>query len=136
MIELSKNDIETVGYHMPYEEVSELAKNVLIIISNLYRGLHNAPYRFLDTFPLKETFYIPFELKGTLATFDFDTLTRLVFLAHDLAVRVEIQSTRKHCTLIYFHQRTHNNIKDFKSTENHPTLEQAVKWWRKHHESR
>jgi len=129
---LSKNDRNTLTYVENYEKMSTLAEKVLIIISKLYRGLHNAPYGFLDKFPIKETFYIPFELKGTLATTDFNTLTRLVFMAHDLAIRVEIQSTRKHCTLIYFHERVHQHKDEkFESTRHHPTLEQAIEWWRK-----
>ena len=128
VIHLSENDISTLKYHTNYDEISSLAKKTLVIISNLYRGLHNAPYGFLDKFQFDETHCIEYDLKGVLATFDFDTLTRLVFLAHDLAVRVEIQSTRKNCVLILFHERTHEKNTDLLF---HPTLEQAVEWWRK-----
>lgn len=63
---------------------------------------------------------------GDLATFDLDTLTRLVFLAHDRCVRVEISPRANR----YFTMRFHPRKRDGKGFERHPTLEDAVAAWR------
>ncbi len=128
---LTDNDLDIIK-HLEKErgvKCSSLGLKTLHILSILYRGLHHLPYGKLDDITIDETFYIEYQLKGNIATTDFNTLTRLVFAAHDLAVRVEIQNTKKHCQLILFHERKHNGDAKFENTEHHPTLKQAVDWW-------
>lgn len=60
---------------------------------------------------------------GRLATFDFGSLTRLVFGAHDHCIRVEITSANWSHLRIMFHPRdTRNGF----TMARHPTLEHAV----------
>lgn len=62
-----------------------------------------------------------------LATFDGDTLSRLVFLAHDRAVRVEIQPCNMRFVRIAVHARSRRDGSIFKR---HPSLSGAVAEWR------
>lgn len=67
---------------------------------------------------------------GDLSTFDFDALTRLVFLAHDKCVRVQIVQGGPRCVGIVIWQRAKRDGSMF---ERHPTIEQAMEVWRKYH---
>lgn len=64
---------------------------------------------------------------GALSTFDFDDLTRLVFLAHDRCVRVEIVQGGPGRVGIAIWKR-HCREGDF--CERHPTIERALAAWR------
>lgn len=58
-----------------------------------------------------------------LSTFDFDYLTRLVVLAHDACVRVEIVSSGPGCIGLVLHKR---HARDGAMHERHPTMEEAI----------
>lgn len=64
---------------------------------------------------------------GELASFDFDGLTRLVFLAHDRCVRVSVSSAgpRRVCIMI------HPRAREGGMSQRHPTLEHAIALFRK-----
>jgi len=64
-----------------------------------------------------------------LATFDFDALTRLVFMAHDRCVRVEVKGSNPGYTKIFLHKR----VREGDMMRRHPTLEAAVEKWREKH---
>lgn len=64
---------------------------------------------------------------GGLATFDFDDLTRLVFLAHDLCVRIMLMPCNQQLMDLVFFPR---NSRDAGMSARHPTLEEAVRDWR------
>jgi len=70
-----------------------------------------------------------FELRShqALSTFDNQSLTRLVFLAHDLALRVEISPLSHQNLMIRIHPREHGPAEFHKR---HPTIEQALAAWR------
>ncbi len=70
-----------------------------------------------------------FEMRyGTsMSTYDDRSLTRLVFLAHDMALRVEISPHSHQNLMIRIHPRDHGAAEFHKR---HPTLEQAVAYWR------
>ena len=65
---------------------------------------------------------------GCLSTFDFDMLTRLVFLAHDMAIRVEVNPCMRHLKLMF-----HPKKRDGQFSARHPTLARAVAAWREAH---
>jgi hypothetical protein len=67
---------------------------------------------------------------GWLSTFDFNNLTRLVMLAHDRCVRVEIMQGGPGRVGIGIWQR---RTRTGDMTERHPTMEQALADWRKHY---
>lgn len=59
----------------------------------------------------------------SLATTDFNELTRLVFMAHARAVRVEVASHGPKHLKIIIHKR---DAEDSRGSFGHPTLEQAL----------
>ena len=62
-----------------------------------------------------------------LSSFDFEDLTRLVFLAHDMCVRIEIiQSGPRRIGIAMWQRRA----RDGSSMERHPTIDQALADWR------
>lgn len=67
---------------------------------------------------------------GGLATHDFDTLTRLVFLAHDHCIRVGIGPVNQQMLEFMFHPRDcrHGTL-----PKRHPTIEDALSSWRNTH---
>lgn len=67
-----------------------------------------------------------------LATYDVDQLTRLVFLAHDRCIRVELGPSAPGRIKIILHRRHHREGGDI--WFRHPTLEAAVSAWRARHE--
>lgn len=66
---------------------------------------------------------IKINYRGHLATFDNNTLTRLVVLAHDRCVRVEIAPAGPSCVAIKLHAR---RCREGDSMVRHPTMEKAV----------
>ncbi len=62
---------------------------------------------------------------SSLSTYDFNDLTRLVFLAHAMALRVQIEPSTHHHLRLMFHKRTHG--KSDGKTLYHPTLDEAVR---------
>lgn len=60
---------------------------------------------------------------GQLSTFDFDYLTRLVVLAHDRCVRVEIGSSGPGRIALILHKRKGRGGDVY---SRHPTIEQAI----------
>jgi hypothetical protein len=67
---------------------------------------------------------------GDLSTFDFDRLTRLVFLAHDRCVRAVVEQSGPRMVGIVIWQRAK---REGSICERHPTIEQALEMWRKFH---
>lgn len=67
---------------------------------------------------------------GQLSTFDFDLLTRLVFLAHDHNIRIQIGPCNPQFLEVVFHPR---HKRDGGISERHPTIEQALGRWRESH---
>ncbi len=90
--------------------------------SELYHGRHHIPKGGLHEFGHGWCV----NHYGDLATFDFDTLTRLVFLAHDRCMRAEIQMSGPGMVKICVWQRQRSG----RISERHPTLGEAMKRWR------
>jgi hypothetical protein len=67
---------------------------------------------------------------GDLSTYDFNTLTRLVFLAHDMCFRAEISQSGPRMVKISIHKRSSRRGSMF---ERHPTIEEALADWREKH---
>lgn len=67
---------------------------------------------------------------GKLATYDFDFLTRLVFLAHDKCVRAEVLPSGPGRVKIAIWKR---HKREGSISERHPTIENALADWRKRH---
>lgn len=66
---------------------------------------------------------------GSLSTFDFDNMTRLVFLAHERCIRVQVDQGGPGRLRIAVWKR----IDEGQSYERHPTIEQALEKFRDSH---
>jgi hypothetical protein len=89
------------------------------LVCDLMHGEHHAPdtiYRWGRG--IKVSVYA-----NKLATFDFNDLTRLVFLAHDRCIRVELMSSSPGRIGLALHKR---HCRDGSTYDRHPTLAQAV----------
>jgi len=62
------------------------------------------------------------------ATFDFDYLTRLVFMAHDRCIRAEIQPSGPGMLKLVLNKRFY---RDGEMYERHPTIETALEKFKK-----
>jgi hypothetical protein len=94
--------------------------------SILYFGEHHIPS---DVKPFGRGWKVN-AYAGSLATFDFDGLTRLVFLAHDKCVRVEVCQGGPGRVGICIWKR-HGRNGDMYAR--HPTLKCALVNWRMKH---
>lgn len=61
------------------------------------------------------------------ATYDFDQLTRAVFLAHDMCVRLEINPSGPGMLKLCMWKR---HLREGQMHERHPTIEGALESWR------
>jgi hypothetical protein len=104
-------------------EISPLGAAVADLLGDVFSGIYHIREEVAET-DWRNPHCIEVRLKGrrNLATFDYDSLTTLVFLAHDRCIRVEI-SPRSHRSIsLMFHQRQREGA----GWQRHPTLEQAV----------
>ena len=89
---LSENDLDIIKCYTD-KPLSENARKTLIILSEVFGGLHHLEGEQLELFDYQSDIYNQYLLKGSLATFDSQHLTLLVIMAHDMAVRIEINAT-------------------------------------------
>lgn len=98
-----------------------------------WQGLHHMESSAMKKVNWSNTLYQTVVLSsigtpgGALATFDFDDLTRLVFLAHDLCIRVSIEPCNPKHLRLMFHPRRE---RDGGMSIRHPTIETALERWR------
>ena len=90
---LSENDIDIIK-HYTKKPISSNAEKSLIILSEVFQGLHHLESKQLKSFDYQSKFYNEYRYYGNLATFDAQHLTLLVIIACDMAVRVEITPSR------------------------------------------
>ena len=101
--------------------LSELGRDVADLLGYLYRGLYHVS-GIVDRCKWDDNHHISLTCYDDLSTFDFDNLTTLVFLAHRMAIRVEIQSCNFRYLRILFHRRS----RDGSITARHPTIQVAL----------
>jgi len=90
--------------------------------SILYRGKHHLPSKVK---PFGEGWSILYY--GDIATYDFNFLTRLVFLAHDKCIRASVMQGGPGRIKIALHQR---GGREGNMYNRHPTIESALEKWR------
>ncbi len=88
---LSKNDMAIINSNSD-KPLAENARKTLTILSEVFGGLHHLDSDQLELFDYQDNRYNSYLIRGSLATFDFAHLTQLVIMAHDMAVRLEIQA--------------------------------------------
>lgn len=112
---------------------SELGIRVAALLADWAGGGHHLEMGAMEKVDWSNEAYIRCQLDmgyiGDLSTFDFDGLTRLVFLAHDYSVRIAISPIKRQSMQFLFHGRN----REGGLSERHPTIEQAVSAWRENH---
>lgn len=104
--------------------MSKMSKEAaLAFFTTLYHGAHHIPG---DIKPCGDGWYVNTH-PSQFATFDFNGLTRLVFLAHDHCVRASVDKSGPGLIKICIWQR---DKRTGGMMERHPTLATAVADWR------
>jgi hypothetical protein len=99
-----------------------------------WQGCHHMDFDQMKKADWTHSRYISIRLDrscspGELATFDFDALTSLVFLAHDHCIRVSISPLNMRFMEATFFPRE----REGSMSQRHPTLELAVNSYRRRH---
>jgi len=97
---------------MTFEEAKDF-------FSEFYKGDHHIPGR--NPIEFGEGWYINHD-RGGLSTWDFDSLTKIVLMAHKYCVRVEI----KPCTPRILKIAIWRRQREGRMYQSHPTIEQAL----------
>lgn len=121
----AETKVATEGVPLP-EPVHMTEAEATEFFSILFFGKHHIPG---DVKPFGRGWKVSV-YAGTLATYDYDSLTRLVFLAHDKCVRAEIIQGGPGRVGIAIWKR-HNRNGDTYSR--HPTIKCALVNWRMKH---
>lgn len=114
-----------VMQHLKYwcrGEPSQVGKRVARLLE-AWDGLHHFDAAEMKKINWADPYCIILRIRGVGATFDFSELTRLVFLAHDHCIRVEILPCNPQFVRLLFHPR---RTREGFATDRHPTLERAV----------
>lgn len=104
---------------LPFEERAES------LLSRVFGGMHHV--YSLKKFAGPNAHWTCIH-SGTVATFDFDQLTRLVFAAHEYCVRVQISNGGPNSLKLWLHNRTGREGNNY---ERHPDLATALERWNK-----
>ena len=116
-----KASVETLGrLPMTKEEAIEF-------FSEIYGGAHHIQgevKQFGDGWTVQNY--------NDLSTYDFNMLTRMVFLAHDKCYRLSIKQGAPSAVKVMIWKR---HAREGKIYEMHPTIEQALEKWRESHRS-
>lgn len=92
-------------------------------LAAFFRGWHHVPTKIKEC---GKGIEINFRPHG-MATYDFDNLTRLVLMAHDKMVRVDIQGSGPSMIKLMLHKR---DSREGSMYERHPTIEDVLSQWR------
>lgn len=115
-----------VGHHLKYwskKPPSEVGIRVAKML-DAWDGLHHFDGELMKKVEWSHPYFIAMKLRGDrLSTFDFGSLTRLVFLAHDHCIRVEIRPCNMQFLQLMFHPR---HTREGGMAERHPTIEHAL----------
>lgn len=109
--------------------VSEHGARCAELAGRFYGGLHHFPgeARGLRKVDWNHWLFCAWKQRAGLQTYDFDSLTHLVFLAHDLGIRVEVNPAMS-CLEIMCHPRA--LVPEVGRATPHPTIESALAYWR------
>lgn len=103
--------------------ISPLGIKVADLLGEVYKGLYHIPSTLLYKVKWEDKYCIDVVVRDCLTTWDDDVLTKLVVLAHDMMVRVEILS----CCPKYLKLRMSQRFKrDGSIMEGYPTMEQHI----------
>lgn len=114
---------EAIKYGSIKGPMSELGELVAEILGEVYYGIYHLDSGCLSRVDWANGYWIEIVIGRDMATYDGDTLTRLVILCHELLVRCEIEAAAPRYLRLIFHKR---HARDGKMSRRHPTIEDAV----------
>ncbi len=103
-------------------ELSPLGEKVADLLGDWKAGIYHLDQGAMKRVEWKDPRWMSIVLHGSLSTFDFDDLTRLVILCHARCVRLEIRP----CTPRYLRFCFQERQRAGNYYERHPTMEQAI----------
>lgn len=108
--------------------MSPFGEKVADLLGNVFLGIYHLNRSALRNAEWDNKTFISINYDGGMGTYDGDILTRLVLLAHDMCVRVEIQPNMRYLKLVFHPRQREGSI-----SEKHPTLESHVAGLRHHY---
>jgi hypothetical protein len=106
--------------------LSDLGRSVADLLGYQYRGLYHIK-GIVEKCEWDNTYFISITVPTSFSTFDFNDLTTLVFLAHRMAIRIEIQACNFHYLRLLFHRRS----REGNGFVRHPDIREALETFEK-----
>ena len=110
----------------PKAEISPFGERVADLLDEWQFGLYHMDPKALQKARWYDTHCIQISLgsagPGGLATYDYDNMTRLVFLAHEYCIRIAIHPGGTKSLTLVFHPRS----RDGDQFGKHPTIDEAL----------
>ena len=103
-------------------KVGRLGARVAALLNSWAAGIYHLGHQNPKKWTFDNETWVEFIHTGYMATVDSNDLTRLVFLAHDFCLRVDVSAVAPRRFRFLFPERQ----RDGGISERHPTLEQAV----------
>ncbi len=113
---------ENLKYVKSAKPVGKLGERVADLLGELFYGIYHLDHQILYRVDWSNERFIEINIDKSLSTYDFDELTRLVFLAHHLSIRVQISSCNFRFLKLLFHSRD----REHDINTRHPYLDEAV----------
>jgi hypothetical protein len=111
--------------------MSPLGVAVADLLGDVFLGIYHIDSKQLRAVDWSDAEYIEVPINASLCTVDFDHLTRLLVLAHDRMIRVDINGRARGWLLVKFHQR---HSRTGQMSQRYPTLEDHAAALRAHYE--
>ena len=84
-------------------EPSEFGARVADFLGDWQYGIYHLPSKSLKRMQWGDERWMELVIYGGMATYDFDYLTRLVVLAHDYGIRIELEAAAwKYIRLVFY----------------------------------
>lgn len=105
-------------------KLSPLGIKVADLLGEVYKGLYHIPASLLRKVHWEDEDFISVSVFDGLATWDYDQLTKLVVLGHDIMVRIEIVSCCPGYLKLLMSKR---DERDGSIMTGYPTMEEHIK---------
>jgi hypothetical protein len=103
-------------------DLSPFGESVADLLGEWVQGIYHLDHKMLSKTNWSDNKYISINYRGDLSTYDNNGLSKLVFLAHWLCIRVEINPCNFKYIKISFSPRERGND----IYKNHPKLDESV----------
>jgi hypothetical protein len=115
-------------------EFSKLGEQVAKFLDKLW-GLHHLNKTSLFKVDWSNDMWVDVVIDKTLCTVDNNDLTRLVVIAHNMLLRIELKGTGPGYIKLTFHQRTTRSLEEGRYWQWCPTIKDHVKRINKNYKS-